>query len=265
MKKLIPVLLAGALFSCTANTEKNDDKTPEKDAAKSQDTEMVKEDTYTVDLTMKPIDKKDLMKSISYQGEFVSAHSFQDKLGMNIIVLSANPETIEKVQEYDDRETHYGKVHAYQYTVANDKATLLWDMHDEERQCDFDLSIGFIFETPSVTDLDENDLAEVAVVYGKACRSDMSPAAMKLIMHQGEEKYALRGIMQDVLPDHNDTISLDDLDYSAKEQNKDAENYDYMDSFGRYQNANDFKKLDKRILDHAKQLWQSASMNDYKF
>jgi len=36
----------------------------------------------------------------------------------------------------------------------------------------------------------------VTVLYKHACRGDVSPAGMKLIMREGAKKYAIRGIMR---------------------------------------------------------------------
>ncbi len=47
--------------------------------------------------------------------------------------------------------------------------------------------------SPTITDLDDNGIAESTFLYKLRCRSDVSPVQLKLIMHQGKEKYALRG------------------------------------------------------------------------
>ena len=52
----------------------------------------------------------------------------------------------------------------------------------------------FIKNAAVVTDLDQDGIAETTVQYKLACRSDVSPALMKLVMHEGETKYAHRKI-----------------------------------------------------------------------
>jgi len=41
--------------------------------------------------------------------------------------------------------------------------------------------------------LDGNGIAESTFLYKLGCRSDVSPNRLKLIMHEGKAKYALRG------------------------------------------------------------------------
>jgi hypothetical protein len=45
----------------------------------------------------------------------------------------------------------------------------------------------------TITDLDGNGIAESTFLYKLGCRSDVSPDRLKLIMHEGKAKYALRG------------------------------------------------------------------------
>ncbi|HET6229686.1 MAG TPA: hypothetical protein VFE05_06350 [Longimicrobiaceae bacterium] len=59
--------------------------------------------------------------------------------------------------------------------------------------CDFDLTAGFEPGSLAVTDLDRDGVAETSFLYVLACRSDVSPAVLKLIMHEGAAKYAIRG------------------------------------------------------------------------
>lgn len=263
MKKYVPVVLSLALFACTETTTKKEDTNHEK---KTATTETEQGPAYTVDLNLKSLSKADLPEGVKFDDAFVSAESWTDKLGTNILVRSILNETPEKVQEYDDRETVYGKVHAYHYVIDKDgKATLLWDMNDAERQCDFDLTIEFESDQVIVTDKDSNDIAETAVVYSKACRSDISPAEMKVIMHEGEKKFALRGLMFDILPDGPQTRPIDDLDFEALGLDENSDNFDFFELYGRYRNENDFKGVDERITQHAREVWLKYAKMDHDY
>ena len=44
-----------------------------------------------------------------------------------------------------------------------------------------------------MTDLDQNGVGELTFGYRSACRSDMSPADMKVLVLEGSKKYILRG------------------------------------------------------------------------
>ncbi len=45
----------------------------------------------------------------------------------------------------------------------------------------------------TVTDVDADGVAEIAFLCKLSCRSDVSPARLKLIMYEGAQKYAIRG------------------------------------------------------------------------
>ena len=45
----------------------------------------------------------------------------------------------------------------------------------------------------AVTDLNKDGKAEVWLMYTTACTGDVSPPDMKIIMHEGVKKYAVRG------------------------------------------------------------------------
>ena len=68
-----------------------------------------------------------------------------------------------------------------------------WTLTDFERDCRFDLYAGFLPDGLTITDLDGDGLAESTLLYTLSCRSDVSPARLKLILHEGKAKYAIRG------------------------------------------------------------------------
>jgi hypothetical protein len=262
MKKILPIIGLAILASCTAETEKSSEK---KEQVKTELEEVIAPEVK-IDMTLHPILEKDLSPEMTFEDEFISADSWDDKMGHNVLIRSAIIDAIEKDPEQDDRDFYYGKVHAYHYIVSADgKATLLWDMNDSERQCDFDLSIGFVAKDLIISDKDKNDIAETSIVYAKACRSDVSPANMKVIMHEGEKKFGLRGVMVDILPDNNTPRAIDDLDFSKHNFDVEDDNFDYFNYFGRYENEKDFDGAPDSFLQHGKEIWMKHSVLDHKF
>jgi hypothetical protein len=85
------------------------------------------------------------------------------------------------------------ELHGYHYLKAKAKFALLWKTFDFVRDCPFDLELNFLPNCLTITDLDNNGIAESTYLYKLACRSDVSPAVLKLIMHEGKKKYAIRG------------------------------------------------------------------------
>ena len=56
-----------------------------------------------------------------------------------------------------------------------------------------DIEASFIRNTLQLTDLNENGIAEIWLIYKTACRGDVSPSDMKVIMYEASQKYAMRG------------------------------------------------------------------------
>ncbi|MBQ7618410.1 MAG: hypothetical protein IJS50_06000, partial [Desulfovibrio sp.] len=96
--------------------------------------------------------------------------------------------------------------------------------------CETSLSLEFAKSSPIVTDLDHNGLAEVWLTYYLACRGDVSPEGMKIIMYENGQKYALRG----------ETFL----------------HVDGQDLGGKYQLDSAFKKAPEVFRRFADQLWQ---------
>lgn len=53
--------------------------------------------------------------------------------------------------------------------------------------------MAFLDGATEVTDLDADGFGELTFAYSLACRSDMSPARLKLLMLENGEKFILRG------------------------------------------------------------------------
>ena len=100
---------------------------------------------------------------------------------------------------------------SYHYTKDSKGNTeLLRLVQDYEDVCDFDITLEFLGE-PTITDLNNDNYAEVSVAYRKSCRSDVSECEMKLIMHDQNGKYGLRGWQYIVFPDAGGNLSTTNL------------------------------------------------------
>lgn len=134
---------------------------------------------------------------VQYQGKIVGGARWRDRNGENVLVLTQTGAVPSRSKcDADESCPRDAEVYAYHYIVEAEKTTLLWKLTDFERNCDFDLYAGFILNSVSVTDLDSNGVAENTFLYKLSCRSDVSPARLKLIMHEGKNKYAIRGTIR---------------------------------------------------------------------
>lgn len=143
--------------------------------------------------------------------------------------------------------------------------TELWHLRDEDRHCSFDLELALLPHTTTVTDLDHDGQTETTLLYKQGCRSDVSPDGLKLIMHEGVAKYALRGytvVQVDSVPARQrqptDPCCLGNL----SEQQLDKLYEDPKASYaGRYFNEADFRQQ-PAFLRFARQQWQRYSAPD---
>lgn len=134
---------------------------------------------------------------VPYQGKVVGGARWRDRNGENLLVLTQTGAVPSRNKcAADEHCPRDAEVYAYQYIVEAEKTTLLWKLTDFERNCDFDLYAGFIQNSVSITDLDSNGVAENSFLYKLSCRSDVSPARLKLIMHEGKNKFAIRGTIK---------------------------------------------------------------------
>ena len=128
-----------------------------------------------------------------YQGRPVAAKRWTDRLGENTLIVTQTGKLPGRACPPDQAPCSDAEVYAYHYVRRGATVSLLWRTVDFERGCEFDLYAGFIPASIAVTDLDADGVAESSFMYLLACRSDVSPATLKLIMHEGAQKYAARG------------------------------------------------------------------------
>jgi hypothetical protein len=123
-----------------------------------------------------------------YDGKIVAMAKWDDNMGSNVVFIT---ETEVKGGEYRHKE-----LYGYHYITSNDEYKLIWKINDFVKDCPVDLTLSYIDKSISITDLDNNGTAESSFLYRMSCKGDVSPDDMKLIMHEGENKYAIRGSMK---------------------------------------------------------------------
>ncbi len=133
-----------------------------------------------------------LPKEVSYKGSIKDIVRWSDKSGENITILSESG-VFTKGDPDADMENKNAEVYAINYLVTKDSSKVKWKVIDYERNCPFDIVCAFVNKTLQVTDLNNDGVAEVWMMYKVACRSDVSPSNMKIIMYEGSQKFAMRG------------------------------------------------------------------------
>ena len=145
-------------------------------------------------MTTTMLTKTDLPKAVKYKGKLLDAFQYTDSLGDNIIVRSETG--IFQTKADVDSGTNSADLFAYHYILKNDSVHLLWRVTDFVKACELDITCNFITDSFFVTDLDKDSIAEVWLLYQTSCRGDVSPNNMKIIMYEGQKKYAMKGLQK---------------------------------------------------------------------
>ncbi|HTE01786.1 MAG TPA: hypothetical protein VK668_21000 [Mucilaginibacter sp.] len=150
------------------------------------------------------LDKKAIPKSIHFAGHVINAVQYTDSEG-EYIVITTETGIVEAKGEDSFRKAD---IYAYNFRIEGAQYTLTWQMHDFINDCDADTKAKYISNTFAITDLNKDGKGEVWLMYTTVCRSDVSSANMKIIMHEGNKKYAIRG---------TNRVKISDKDYSGGE------------------------------------------------
>jgi hypothetical protein len=122
-------------------------------------------------------------------GRVVQALRYTDRTGTyTVLATQSGPAPDPAAQASDGQRAD---LYAYQYPASGPAST--WQLHDFVADCPLDLAAEFRPKGLTVTDLDQDGTAEVWLVYRTTCRGDVSPSTQKIIMHEGAQKYAVRG------------------------------------------------------------------------
>jgi hypothetical protein len=138
------------------------------------------------------LDTNKLPFHLTYEGKIKNAVRWTDKTGDNVVITSEtgvyrNP----KFQH--DNDGSDAELFATHYLISHDSARETWKVYDLIRDCPVDLEATLIKKTFQLTDLNKDGMAEIWLMYKTVCHGDVSPCDMKIIMYQGQQKFAMRG------------------------------------------------------------------------
>ena len=205
MKKLIIIAITVmTLFSCGLLKKKTsedksravEEKKTEQSNSVNKDSDVERKPAAITEVEMHVFDKSNLPSGIKYEGNVITGKRWNDKNGENILILTKTNLKEKKVRKSGFEETDLEcELYGYHYVSSGGSYSLLWKIQDFVKECWFDLTLDFIPGSLSITDINENGVAESTFLYKMACRSDVSPSELKLMMHENDTKYALRGNM----------------------------------------------------------------------
>ncbi len=195
--------------------------------------------TIKAQITSKKINTDKLPSSLKYKGKIVEGVEWKDKKGDNILLLTTTGLFIDA-----DPETYRNscELYAYHFIKTDKEWKMVWQLTDFIRECDLDIILDFKKNTLSITDLNKNNIAESWIMYEMSCKGDVSPNDLKLIMHEGEKKYAIRG---------SETMYFKEYESTEKTVVKGEKNID-----------SNFKNGPAVFLEFANTLWNKNSVVD---
>lgn len=136
-----------------------------------------------------PIEQKDLPKGMAYFGKIKDGFRWIDRTGNHITLICETGEFPSKHEQYED----FRDAELFAYDFINNGSKQSWKLHDYVRNCPVDITASFIRKAFQLTDLNKDGVGEIWVMYRTSCHGDVSPSEMKIIMHEGGQKFAMRG------------------------------------------------------------------------
>ncbi len=116
----------------------------------------------------------------------VLSKRFFDKAGEHVLALIRE----HKISP-DGKEAISLKV--FQFVQNGTSWVQEWIIKDWIECQNLDIEGDFFFDLLSLSDLDSNGIFETTVAYATICAGGIEPKTTKVIMRQGEEKFAVRG------------------------------------------------------------------------
>ena len=235
MKKITILLLFIVLFSNCKPEKKDDVKTAVSNGKPSTEEPFV--------LTVEKIDSTQFPASIKYEGFVKNAVRWKDKLGDNIVITTETGYHINKKFTHET-EGSDAELFGYHFIVSGNEVKQTWKVYDYISDCPVDIVASFVKNTFQVTDLDKNGIAETWLMYKTVCHGDVSPSDMKIIMYEGNTKYAMRG-------ENKVAVGIDD---NGKKQFEGGE----------YKLDGSFKKGAKVFREFAEKLWNDNVIENWE-
>ena len=119
-------------------------------------------------------------------GKVVISRHFEDKLGEGGLVYTK--------EEKQSPDGQVAVLRAYRFAGSPDSPKIVWQIEDGPAGCGAGgASADFFAAAPILTDLDDDGVEEVWTGYICGCAGDSGPADLKIVMHEGEKRYAMHG------------------------------------------------------------------------
>ncbi|MGB3005929.1 MAG: hypothetical protein WBC06_05455 [Chitinophagaceae bacterium] len=246
MRLLLIFCLAAFITSCNDSSNKNSGNTIKDSINRVTTSEVTKIEPVKITAA-------DVPASIKIKGKIQEAWKWKDKNGENIMVMSVT-EPYGYKDKFDEMLMS-SELYATCFLKNDTGYTILWKVADGIKECFVDLTCEILKGSTSITDLDKNGIAETKVQYITACRGDVSPSYMYLIMYEGNNRYSLRGSMW-LKSSDEDKFTVTENDVNLEKLPKKQDEYEQiLQSYGRYETEKNFATAPAEFLSYARREW----------
>jgi hypothetical protein len=200
--------------------------------------------------------------TIKFKGTLHEAWKWNDRFGEQILVASVVEPYPTKDSQTEDAQT--SELYACRFIKSNTGYSPAGCLADSVVDCPFDITLEFINGAIMITDLDHDGKAETKLQYRIICRSDVSPAVMKLALQEHNDNYILRGFTwvnaggEDSFALKESEINLEVLPTPADESQR------YAQQAGRYESEKDFENAPRVFLEFARREWLKHAKESFE-
>ncbi len=262
MRFLFFICLAALFSACNSSSSKKDPRQAMDDSAgmparlnDSGGNNPPANTTASVTIEPVKITAADIPASIKIKGKVQEVWKWNDNQGENILITSYVAPFNDKEKNKYGEEGQTAELYAFHYAKKDGDYIQIWTMSDTEKSCPFDITCEFPKGSTTITDLDKDGIPEIKVQYIIACRSDVSPADMRLNMYENGRLYMLRGSTWiPYSPEFKFEVTENNVNLEKLLPPKD-ETDAMLRSFGRYENENDFAAAPPEFIAFARREW----------
>ena len=173
------------------------------------------------------------------KSEIIKAYQYKDKLGFHYtFIAKKSPEFIKNLpHEMEDSQDIELYAQSFLYQEKTKNYSKEWQIYDLVNDCPLDISGDFFSEAFQITDVNQNNISEVWILYKLGCRGGVDPLDMKIMMYENGKKYAMRG-EEKIIQSFNE---------KTKNYNYTGGKYTYDEAF--------LNSKDQKIIEFSKKLW----------
>lgn len=122
--------------------------------------------------------------------DIVAIRTWHDVNGSNYLLQF---QRIQPLKDIGDVQGEKGEIVAHLYVEKDESIKRLWQVYDYVPCYDLDLTAKFVDKFSRISDIDNNELTEVSLPFYLGCNGGVDPYGMKIIMYEGQQKFAVRG------------------------------------------------------------------------